>query len=343
VGVAEAPTSKGGRSAGRTLDLLVIPLHGLILKALEVRPMRLGELRLYLGGPAQTTLRGHLATLTELGAIERGNPDNEFHASENGLTEMGRELLLVVFVLEAWLAEAPQGPIALGTEAAKGTVKALAGAWESTMLRAFAARPLSLTQLDRLIGPISYPALERRLSAMRATGLVESMPNDDSGTPFALTAWGSRGVGSITAAARFEYLHMPDQTQPLAPIDVEATFMSVVPGVVLPSSVDGMCQLVAEAPKGQRRLAGVEVTVDRGRVASCVSRLEDKPRSWARGTSASWLDVLVVHNTAKLRVGGDQTLVAGMVLGLYRLLRGPDPDGSGRPSRQKIRSGSAQD
>jgi DNA-binding HxlR family transcriptional regulator len=327
MGVAEAPTSNGGRSAGRTLDLLVIPLHGLILKALDVKPMRLGELRLYLGGPAQTTLRGHLATLTELGAVERGGPDKDFKARENGLTEMGRDLLFVVGVLEAWLAEAPQGPILLGGEAAKGTVKALAAAWESTMLRAFAARPLSLTQLDRLIGPISYPALERRLSAMRVTGLVDALPVDDSGTPFALTAWGSRGVGSITAAARFEYLHLPDQTQPLAPIDVEATFMSVVPGVVLPSSIDGMCQLVAEAPKGQRRLAGVEVTVDRGRISSCVSRLESKPRSWARGSSAGWLDVLVIHNKTKLRVGGNEALVSGVVLGLYQLLHGPNRDG----------------
>ncbi len=69
--VAEASRSKGTRSAGRTLELLVVPLNGLILKALEDGPMPLAELRARLGGPAQTTLRGHLSNLAELGAIER--------------------------------------------------------------------------------------------------------------------------------------------------------------------------------------------------------------------------------------------------------------------------------
>ncbi|HEX8690042.1 MAG TPA: hypothetical protein VF729_07350 [Solirubrobacterales bacterium] len=323
---AKARAGNELRSAGRTLNTLVVPLNGLILKGVAIEPMRLGALRIWLGGPAQTTLRGHLASLTELGAVERGGPDKKFKASESGLTEMGRELLRVTLVLEAWLAEAPAGSIALGTEGAKGTVKALGAAWESTMLRALAARPLSLTQLDRLIGPVSYPALERRLSAMRATGLVEARPNDESGTPYALTAWGCRGVGSISAASRFEYLHMPEETEPLAPIDVETTFMLTAPGMVMPAGADGICQLVAEAGTGKSRLAGVEVTVDRGHVASCVSRLDDKPRNWARGSSSSWLDVLVIHDTAKLRLGGNEALVSSVVLSMHEQLRGPDRD-----------------
>ncbi len=40
------------------------------------------------------------------------------------------------------------------------------------MLRALAAGSLSLTELDRLIGALSYPSLERRLVAMRLAGLV---------------------------------------------------------------------------------------------------------------------------------------------------------------------------
>lgn len=307
------------RSAGRTLDLLVVPLNGLILKALDEGPMRPSALRSRLGGPAQTTLRGHLAKLTELGVVERRAPARAPGAVENALTDMGRELMLVTWVFESWLARAPQGAIPLGSEAAKGTVRALAEGWGSTMLRAFAARPLSLTQLDRLISPLSYPALERRLSAMRATGLVEEV-EDDEGTPYAVTEWGRRGVGPISAAARFERRFLPEETPPLSSIDIEATFMLAAPKVPLPSSADGVCHLVAETRHGERRLAGVEVAVDRGRIASCVSRIEASPRNWALGSSTGWLDALVERSADSLRVGGDRRLVYSVVHGLHDLL-----------------------
>ena len=59
---------------------------------------------------------------------------------ENELTEAGREVLSVADVIEAWLARAPQGSIPLGSESAKGAIRALVGGWGSTMLRALAAR-----------------------------------------------------------------------------------------------------------------------------------------------------------------------------------------------------------
>jgi DNA-binding HxlR family transcriptional regulator len=322
----EAPAPKALRSAGRTLELLIIPLNGLILKALGGKPMRLSELRIRLSGPAQTTLRGHLAKLIELGAVEKGGAGKEHLANENGLTEMGRDLLVVTVILEGWLAESPNGPITLGSEGAKGTVKALAGAWESTMLRGFAARPLSLTQLDRLIAPVTYPALERRLSAMRATGLVEAGGEGSEGTPYAVTSWGARGIGTIFAAARFEHRHMASTTKRLAPIDVETTMMLGVPQAVLAASADGVCSLMAETGR-KGRPAGVEVTIDRGAVLSCVAKVEPHPRNWARGSSAGWLDAVVVYDIAKLRMGGDQPLVCGVVLGLHESIAGRNGNG----------------
>lgn len=312
------------RSAGRTLELLVVPLNGLILKALEDGPLRLSDLRTRLGGPAQTTLRGHMANLVELGAIERLSPGGAPASVENGLTEMGRELLLVTRVLEDWLAAAPQGPVPLGSEAAKGTVRALASGWQSTMLRAFAARPLSLTQLDRLIAALSYPALERRLSGLRATGLVEQVADGD-GIPYGITEWGRRGVGPISAAARFERRHLPDETPPLSPIDIEATFMLATPKLRLPPSADGVCHLVAETRNSERRLAGVELAFDRGRIASCTSRVDARPRNWALGSATGWLDALVERGAGGLRIGGDREFVASVVHGLHELLVGPAP------------------
>ena len=60
-------------------------------------------------------------------------------------------MLAVAEVVEAWLARAPQGSIPLGSESAKGAIRALIGGWGSTMLRALAARPLSLTELSSVI------------------------------------------------------------------------------------------------------------------------------------------------------------------------------------------------
>ena len=51
------------------------------------------------------------------------------------------------------------------------------------MMRALAARPLSLTELDSLISDLSYPALERRLSSMRIAGLVEAQPSQRGRRP----------------------------------------------------------------------------------------------------------------------------------------------------------------
>ena len=80
-------------------------------------------------------------------------------------------------IVEAWLAQAPQGSIPLGSEPAKGAIRALVGGWGSTMLRALAARPLSLTELSSVItGSLSYPALERRSRAMRAARQLELRP-----------------------------------------------------------------------------------------------------------------------------------------------------------------------
>lgn len=320
---AEAPTRTGLRAASLTLDLLITPLIGLILKTLQDGPMRPADLRTRLGGPAQTTLRGHLSRLVDFGAVSKQPPG----AREYNLTDMGRELLLVTRILEGWLEDAPNGPIALGSEAAKGTVKALVGGWQSAMLRALAARPLSLTELDRLIGSISYPSLERRLSAMRSTSLVKAMPNGD-GTPYAVTQWGRRGVGPISAAARFERRYLAEETPGLKPIDVEAIFMLAAPEAPLPSNADGVCQLVAEMQDGKRHLAGVEIRVDRGKIVSCVSRVDSEPRNWALGGCVGWLDALVECRTERLSIGGDEQLVRNVVYGLHELLHDPEKEGS---------------
>jgi len=317
IGALERP-----RAGGQILTLLARPLYSLAVQALGRRPMRLGELLKELGGPSQTTLRGRLSDLTALGAVAKrggGMP----YAVENELTDAGKDLLQVVDALGAWLERAPDGPIPLGSVAAKGAMKALAGGWESTMLRAFAARPLSLTQLDRLIGDLSYPALERRLAAMRSTGLVEPAPTGLR-PPYRVSNWGREAVGPVTAAANFERLHLSQEAAPLTPLDIEATFLLATPIARLTPHTDGFCQLVAKTDGGSGRLAGVNVAIDRGRVVECITRLDPTPRNRAVGDAGTWLHAVINRDPESLNISGDRDLSCRLIGGVHDALFSPN-------------------
>lgn len=176
------------RAGGTVLSLIAAPLSVPILRAHLEGPLRLPDLRERIGGAAQTTLRGQVGNLRGIGALERHVRSGMPYTVENELTPVGLGVLSVAGVVEAWLSRAPQGAIPLGSESAKGAIRALIGGWGSTMLRALAARPLSLTELSSVINDHSYPALERRLSAMRAARQLELKPNGDRGAkPYGVT------------------------------------------------------------------------------------------------------------------------------------------------------------
>jgi len=207
------------RAGSTILTLLVRPAAGPVVRVLAKRPLRLGELVAELEGPSAGTLRARLDDLLALGAIVKkggGMP----YAVWNELSAVGRDLLGVVESVDDWLAQAPQGPIALGSVAAKRAVKALADGWDSAMLISLAAGPRSLVALEGEIEGLNYPALERRFVALRAAGIVEPAPSA-VGNPVAISRWGREGTGPLLAAARFERDHMAEQTTPLTTADEE--------------------------------------------------------------------------------------------------------------------------
>jgi DNA-binding HxlR family transcriptional regulator len=315
------------RAGGTVLSLIAGPLSVPILRAHLDGPLRLPDLRERIGGAAQTTLRGQVGNLRTIGALERQVRSGMPYTVENELTEVGKGVLAVAGVVEAWLAHAPQGPIALGSETAKAAIRSLVGAWGSTMLRALAVRPLSLTELSSVIPDLSYPALERRLSAMRAARQVELRPDGGRGAkPYAVTEWTRQSVGPLGAAGRCECEHLVDVTEPLTRIDIEAAFMLVVPLVDLTVNYSGSCLLAVDTGSGNGgesggRLAGVYVEVEDGAVVSCVSRLEQEPRTWALGTVGSWLEAILDGRLDRLRMGGsDPRLATAVIAGMHSSL-----------------------
>jgi len=271
------------RSGAQTLDLLATPLTAAILRTLGAGARQQAELRREIGLPAQTTLRAQLKRLVSLDILEKRRRDRFPGALEYELTDAGRELLSVVDVLEGWLEQAPEGRLELGGRAAKTVVKALTEGWSTTMVRALAAGPLSLTKLDSVIGSLSYPSLERRLTAMRLAGQVEAARGDGRGTPYAIMVWLRRGIAPLLSACRWEHRHQMHFAVPLAALDIEAMFLLSLPLLTLPPAATGTCRIAAEV-RGGRKLAGVMVKMSRGTIVSYQTKLEGMPKAWALGS-----------------------------------------------------------
>jgi DNA-binding HxlR family transcriptional regulator len=304
------------RAGGTVLSLLAAPLSVPILRAHIEGPLRLPDLRERIGGAAQTTLRGQVGNLRGIGALERQVRSGMPYTVENELTPVGLGVLSVAEVVEAWLARAPQGSIPLGSESAKGAIRALIGGWGSTILRALAARPLSLTELSSVINDHSYPALERRLSAMRAARQLEPRPNGDRGAkPYGVTEWTRQAVAPIAAAGHCECKYLAESTDSLGRIDIEAIFLLSVPLVDLDVTRSGGCLLAVDTGSGglgqpTDRLVGVHVEIERGAITTCSSRLEYDPRTWALGSTSAWVDAILEGKIERLRIGGDQVKLA---------------------------------
>jgi DNA-binding HxlR family transcriptional regulator len=303
------------RAGVRPLVLLAATLNFLILSALRQRPLRLAELRQATGLPAQTTLRGHLSGLGALGVVAKRATGDVPYAVENELTPLGEELIAVGEALERWLAEAPAMPTSLRNGSAKGVIKAFVDGWGSGLLGALAEQPLSLTQLDRVIPALSYPALERRLSSMRMAGLVEAQPGGRNGTPYAVTAWARRGVVPLAAAGRCEQAHMGTLAAPLTTADVTAGFMLALPLASLPSGTAGRCRLEVAADAARVAGGGVEVTVADGRIVGCAVEPTSIPGEGASGAAEDWFEALVEDRAERLEYAGGKLprlLVTGL-------------------------------
>jgi DNA-binding HxlR family transcriptional regulator len=197
-----------------------------------------------------------------------------------------------------------------GTVAAKSAIKALVDGWTTNIMRALAARPLSLGELDRLIASVSYPSLQRRLGAMRLVGQVEKRPGRES--PYVVTDWLRRAIAPLAAAARWERRHMREQASPITSHDAEAGFLLSLPLLRLSEGLSGSCRLVVEVVDG-KRLAGALAEVDHGAVVSCTSRLNGASAAWAVGPATAWLHAVLDGDSTTLELGGDCKLALALL------------------------------
>jgi DNA-binding HxlR family transcriptional regulator len=298
--------------------MLAVPLHVSVLRALEESegPVLLPDLRRAIGHPPVTTMRSYLRRLVELDVIRRQREDDFPGSVSYLMTSRGEKLLAVGEVLQIWLRSAPEGEMELGSTASKSAVKALVDGWSIGLIRALAARPLGLTELNRVIPQVSYPTLERRMTAMRQVGLIEPEHRGNGRvTRCEVTPWLRQAVAPLTAAVGWEYTCIPEQTPAPGKIDAEAALLLAAPLLDLPSELEGACRLAVEFRRGSDlEFAGVTATVTGGRVCSCVSRIEGRPDAWISGSILDWFR-WVRGEEHRIEAGGEAELVRAIERG----------------------------
>lgn len=312
------------RAGAQALTVLAAPLHVHTLKALKDGPMGLLDLRRAVGSPPQSTMRVYTRTLEELEILERRR-SNEFPATaQYTITPVGLALLKVADFLQEWLQAAPDGPILLGSVAAKSGTKALIGGWSSNIVRAVAARALSLTDLNMLIPKISYPTLERKLDAMRTAKLVSPQPGGGRGTPYGATEWLRQAVIPLTSAVSWERQFIPEPAAQIGRLDVEAAFLLSIPLMALTSAITGKCRLSVEVRGGSvPAFAGAVVGIEEGKVVSCTSRLEAEAEASASGSASAWLRQMNGGPPGQLEISGNFLLAEAITSALRALPKVP--------------------
>jgi DNA-binding HxlR family transcriptional regulator len=281
------------------------------------------DLRREAGSPPETTMRAYLKALAETEVVERFR-SNEFPGNvEYQLTDGGREMLAVAGVASRWLEEREEGPTELGGGGAKSAITALVAGWSTSMVRALAIRPLTLTQLNSVISAVSYPSLERRLGAMRLAGLVERSSSAGRGRPYAITDWLRRGLAPLAAAAHWERRNLNGAAPAITNRDVESAFLLGLPLLQLPDYLSGSCRFgVQMAGNNGSAMAGAIAVVRGGTVESCSTRLDERVDASAVGHAGAWFAAVLEGDMGGLELSGDCAFMTSMIECLHDTLFG---------------------
>jgi DNA-binding HxlR family transcriptional regulator len=265
--------------------------------------------------------------LEELSLISRTRRGDVPPTAECRLAAAGARLLPVAHHLDGWLADAPQGPLKLGKAHATATVKALAVAWGSTLLRWLAERPRSLTDLEQLVHIFGYRKLERILRDLVKAGLVERVIVGGRSNPYGVTHWARRAAALLAAAMRWERHEIAKRSAPVSSIEAEGVLLLGLPLIELPVDARGTCALLvdADAPR-QESLGGAVVRLSNGSPVSCKAAteigheaLQLEADCWVRGPTLAWLSTQTKAPGAFFRMGGDIDLAEKTLAALRRV------------------------
>jgi DNA-binding HxlR family transcriptional regulator len=319
------------QAGGRALLLLADPVNVSILRQLSAGTLENTDIFDRIGFVSRSTYFERMRGLEELSLVARARREDVPPVAQCRLTDRGKQLLPVAARLDAWLADAPAGPLKLGEAYATATVKALAVAWGSTLLRWLAERPRTLTELEQLVHIFGYRKLERIVRDLVQAGLVERVAINDRLSPYGATEWARWAAGVLAAAMRWERHEVPMRSASVTSIEAEGVLLLGLPLIELSIKASGSCALLVDAdtPK-EESLGGAVVRLLDGRPVwwKAVGELESielKPDCLVRGPTLAWLGTHTRASHARLRAGGNTDLAENVIAALREV-------GSLRPS-----------
>jgi DNA-binding HxlR family transcriptional regulator len=330
---AADPVAGRLQAGGRALLLLADPVSVSILRLLALGPSESNELLDRVGFVSRSTYFERMRDLEELGLVSRTRCGDVPPIVECRLAAHGEKLLPVAARLDAWLADAPGGPLRLGEAYATATVKALAVAWGSTLLRWLAEQPRTLTELVRLIHLFGHRKLERIVRDLVKAGLLERVEVGGRLGLYGVTGW-ARGTASLLVATmRWERHELAKRAAPVSSVEAEGVLLLGLPLIEVPLEIVGTCALIVDADLPRKKsLGGAVVQLVDGRPVSWKAAgeltFETAQRGtdcWVRGSTLAWLGTHIKSPGAVLRVGGNSELAESVLAALREV-------GSLRPS-----------
>jgi DNA-binding HxlR family transcriptional regulator len=316
---ATTALAQRSRAGGEVLALLSDALNSSILRALMGGPLSVPELGRRLGPTSRTTRFSRLRDLERLGIITREKRPGTPPVAYCGLSPSGRELLPVVRRFARWLAESPDAPSSPDELDGARSIKALAVAWDTTVLRWLAERPCSVTELDSLSPPdVTHHEVRTARESLSGVGMISPVASDERGQPYAANEWTRRAAGCIAAAIRWKKAFLAG-ARPPSPAEAEGLLRLLLPLVeIQPTLQDGVCTLRID------RHANLPVLVmGDGRIVPCEPP-PDHPRvSQVSGDAEAWFRAFLDGRTDSLRMRGGIHLTVALAGGLHRACMQP--------------------
>lgn len=320
------------RAGGRALLLLADPASVSIVRQLAPGPLENTELLERIGFVSRSTFFQRMRDLEELSLLSRTRRGGVPPVAECRLERAAEGLLPVARRLDVWLMEAPRGPLRLGESYATATVRALALAWGSTLLRWLAEEPRTLGELGQRVQLLGYRKLERIVRDLVEVGLLERGGIEGRLPTYAVTEWGRQAASTLTAAMRWERQAVPEQSAPVASIEAEGVMLLGLPMIELPREASGTCALLVEGEASRDEgMSGAVVRICEGRPVRWMAAggmqsgaIELEVDCWVKGSTLAWLGAYW-PSADLLRVGGGKAELAEMVLAALRRLGAQQP------------------
>jgi DNA-binding HxlR family transcriptional regulator len=313
--------------------LLADPVSVAIIRELACGSLENAELLGRIDFVSRSTYFQRMRDLEELSLLARARRGVVPPVAECRLGPGAEGLLPVARRLDAWLMKAPRGPLRLGEPYATATVKALALAWGSTLLRWLAEGPRTLAELEHRVEVLGYRKLERIVRELVEIGLLERATVNGHLPTYGVTEWGRWAASTLTAAMRWERRGIPEQSAPVTSIEAEGVMLLGLPLVELRAEESGTCALLVDGePIRDQGLGGAVARLREGRPVSWVAAggmegktVELEVDCWVRGATSAWLGLHTSAPDGALRMGGN-TELAGQIISALQLI------GAQRPS-----------